>query len=181
MQTLHLWLRDLRAIILGDTPSRWPTPSMLRASTWKTASPLPNPLGPTLAVGSRPVTSHQQFARCPTVGAGLPLALMFREPRVVGPTSSNTRLVCWSQTARHLPPYPAPHGTGDLRAGDGQARASTTLRAVSPGLSFPLRPQRYGARAYEEKTADHPANDAALADVSSGASGQRLRLCSVGC
>ena len=42
MQTLHLRFRDLRAILLGVPPSRWPTPSMRRASTWKGALPLPN-------------------------------------------------------------------------------------------------------------------------------------------
>ena len=54
MQTLRLptvVLRDLRAISSGFHPGRRPTPSQRTAATWKTASPLPNPLRPTLAVG----------------------------------------------------------------------------------------------------------------------------------
>lgn len=74
MQTLHLWFRDLRAISLRQGLSRWRTPSMPRASTWKSAPPLPNHHRPTSAVGSRPANSHQRLARYTTVWAGLPLA-----------------------------------------------------------------------------------------------------------
>jgi hypothetical protein len=179
MQTLHLRFRALRAISLRLRPSRWPTPSLRSASTWETASPLPNPLGPTLAVGlpsaamrcgmkglpdlsnspgptsavgPHPETPRQQSVPCPSARAGLPLASPFREPRVVGPVDANTSQVCPRQTARHLSPYPAPHIAGDLGIDDGQARASTTLRAASPELSFPLRPQPYDGRACGEKT-----------------------------
>ena len=138
MQTLHLRFRDLRAISPGQSPSRWQTPSMQGASKRETASPLPNPLRPTCAVGSRPAVSRQHLARCPTVGAGLVLA------------------------------YP-----------QRQARASEDHRSASPGLSFPLRPQRYGARASGKKTADRTANVGALAGVSSAVRRQRLRPCSV--
>ena len=170
MQTLHLRFRDLRAISSGRSPSRWQTPSMRRASKWETASPLPNPLRPTLAVGSRPAMSRQCLARCPTVGAGLPLASPLREVRVGAnahlgkPDGADTNRVCPRQTASDLSPYPAPHEAGDLGAAHWQARASEDQRSTSGGLSFPLRLQRCeralrcqraprsGARACGEKT-----------------------------
>lgn len=173
MQTLHLRFRDLRAISPGQSPSRWQTPSMRSASTWKGAPPLPNLPSPTLAVGSRPVSSHQRPDRCPSTGAGLPLASPFREAWITGPAGVDPRRVCPRQTARELPHGPAPYEAGDHEAAHGQARASATLRAVSGGLSFPLRPQRCGARAYGEKTADRTAHVGALAGVSSGACRQR--------
>ena len=152
MQTLHLRFRALRAISSGQSPSRWQTPSMRCASKWKGAPPLPNLPRPTCAVGSRPVTSPQQFAQCPTVGAGLPLASPFREAWIVGPDGADPRRVCPRQPACHLSPYPAPHEAGDLGADDRQARASESRWLASGGLSFPLRPQRSGARAGAEKT-----------------------------
>ena len=179
MQTLHLRFRDLRAILLGGTPSRWPTPSLPRASIWETASPLPNPLGPTLAVGSHPETSHQRLDRCPTVGAGLTMASQFREPRVGGAVAPDTSRVCWSQTAENNPHPAAHHTAGQVVDCSLQAPFSEVLRTPSTGLSFPLRPQRCGARACGEKTADRTANVGALAGVSSAARRQRLRLCSV--
>ena len=188
MQTLHLRLRALRAISLGPRPDRWSSPSLRAASTLKGALPLPNLPRPTCAVGSRPATSRQQFDRCPSVGAGLLLASPFREPRVVGPAGAATSRVCPRQTACHLSPYPAHHKAGDLGADDRQARASTTLWAVSSRLSFPLRPQRCGARASRKKTADRSANVVVLAGVGSGACRRceralrsRLRLCPVAC
>ena len=179
MQTLHLRFRALRAISPGQSPSRWQTPSMQSASKWETASPLPNPLRPTLAVGSRPVTSRQQFARCPTVGAGLPLASPLREPRVCGAVAPDTRLVCWWQTAENTPRPAAHHKAGQGVECSLQAPFSEVLRTPSMGLSFPLRPQRCGARAYGKKPADRTANVGALAGVRRGAPLRRLRLCSV--
>ena len=181
MQTLHLRFRDLRAILLGETPSRWPTPSLRAAATWKGALPLPNLPKPTSAVGAHPKTSHQRLDRCPTLGAGLTRVSPFREPRVIGPAGADTSQVCPRQTAHHLSPYPAPHEAGDLGADDGQARASEVRYTPSSRLSFPLQPQRSGARAYGEKTADLTANGGALARVSSNASWRcnralRLRL-----
>ncbi|WP_298865255.1 hypothetical protein, partial [uncultured Sulfitobacter sp.] len=108
MQTLHLRFRDLRAILLGGTPSRWPTPSLRTAATWKGALPLPDLSRPTLAVGAHPEPSHQRLDRCPTLGAGLTMASPFREPCVVGPVGANTRQVRWSQTAKNNP-HPAAH------------------------------------------------------------------------
>lgn len=182
MQTLHLRFRALRAISPGQSPSRWQTPSMRSASKWETASPLPNPLGPTLAVGAHPEPSHQRLDRCPMVGAGLPLASPFREARIVGPDGADPRRVCPRQTACHLSPYPAPHEAGDLGADDRQARASTTLRAFSPRLSFPRRPARQigvpvgTSGTGGQKTADRTANVGAFAGVSSGACRRRSRL-----
>lgn len=168
MQTLHLRFRDLRAILLGLRPSRWPTPSMPRASIWKTASPLPNPLRPTLAVGAHSKTSHQRLDRCPTLGAGLTMASPFREPSVCGAMAPDTRQVCWSQTAENNPHSAAHHKAGQAVGCSLQARPSEVRWTPSHGLSFSLRPQRFGARASGEKTADRTANVPTLAEVSSG-------------
>ena len=69
MQTLHLRFRDLRAIFLGVPPSRWPTPSMRGASTWKGAPPLPNLPKPTCAVGLRPAAAAALIGTGPESGA----------------------------------------------------------------------------------------------------------------
>lgn len=70
MQTLHRLrrFRDLRAILLGVPPSRWPTPSMPRASTWKGAPPLPNLRNPTCAVGLRPAVPAALIGTGPESG-----------------------------------------------------------------------------------------------------------------
>ena len=203
MQTLHLRFRDLRAILLGETPSRWPTPSLPRASTWETASPLPSlgsarsaaklspgefprscltPPRPTLAVGAHPKTSHQRLDRCPTVGAGLTMASPFWEPCVVGPVGANTSRVCWSQTAENNP-HPAAHQEAGQAVGCSLQVPFSEVRCTpSNRLSFPLRTQRCqreprsSARTFGEKTADPVANVRALAEVSSGACRRRLRL-----
>jgi hypothetical protein len=177
MQILHLRFRDLRAILLGETPSRWPTPSMPRASTWKGALPLPNLPRPTLAVGAHPEPSHQRHDRCPTVGADLTMVSPFRGPRVVGPDGANTSRVCWPQTAENNPRPAAHHKAGQGVGCSLQAPLSEVPCTPSTGLSFPLRPQRCGARACGKKTADLTANVGALAGVSSSACRQRLRLC----
>jgi len=169
MQTLHLRFRALRAISLGQRPGRLPSPSLRAAATWKGALPLPNHPSPTLAVGSRPARSRQRLARCPTVGAGLPLASPLREVRVVGPDGADTNRVCPRQTASDLSPYPAPHEAGDLGTGHWQACALESRWLASSGLSFPLRPRRFRARSCEEKTADPVANVRASARISSGA------------
>jgi len=139
MQTLHLRFRALRAISLGPRPDRWSSPSIRTVSTWKGVPPLPNHPSPTLAVGSLPARSHQRLARCPR------------------------------QTASDLPPYPAPHEAGDLGTDHWQARALASRWLASSGLSFPLRPRRFRARSYEEKTADPVPNVRASARISSGA------------
>lgn len=178
MQTLHLRFRDLRAISLGQRPDRWSSPSLRAAATWKDAPLLPNHPKPTSAVGTHPQTSRQRLDRCPTVGAGLTMASPFREPRVVGPVGANTSQVCWSQTAENNP-HPAAHHTAGQAVGCSLQVPFSEVRCTpSNELSFPLRPQRYGARPYGEKTADPEANVAALAGVSSGTSWPRSRLCS---
>ena len=169
MQTLHLWFRDLRAISLGQSPGRWPSPSLRAAATWKGALPLPNHPSPTSAVGSSPARSRQRLARCPTVGAGLPLASPLREVRIVGPDGADTNRVCPRQTASDLSPDPAPHEAGDLGTGHWQARGSESRWFASSGLSFPLRPRRFQAHSCGEKTADPVANVRAPARISSGA------------
>ena len=174
MQTLHLRFRDLRAISLGQSPGRWPSPSLRAAAIWKGALPLPNHPSPTLAVGSRPAMSRQRLARCPTEGAGLPLASPLREVRVVRPDGADTNRVCLRQTASDLSPYPAPHEAGDLGAGHWQARTSESCWLASSGLSFLLRPRRFRAHSCGEKTADPVAKVLAFAGVSSGARLHRL-------
>jgi hypothetical protein len=176
MQTLHLRFRDLRAILLGGTPSRWPTPSLRTASKWKGALPLPDLPRPTSAVGVRPETSYQHLDLCPTVGAGLTMAPPFREPHVGGANAPDTSRVCWSQTAENNPHPAAHHKAGQVVGCSLQAPFSEVRWTPSTGLSFPLRPQRCGARAYREKITDQPANDVALAGVSSGACQRYFRL-----
>lgn len=173
MQTLHLRFRDLRAISLRQSLSRWRTPSMPAASIWKAASPLPNHPRPTRTVGPRPAMSRQRLARCPTVGAGLPLVSPLREVRVVGPSGADTNWVCPRQTASDLSPYPAPHKAGDLGADHWQARVSESQRFASGGLSFSLVPRR-GARFCGKKTADPVVHVWAWIWVSSGARRDRL-------
>jgi len=172
MQTLHLRFRDLRAISLGQSPGRWPSPSLRAAAIWKGAPPLPNHPSPTSAVGSRPARSRQRLARCPTEGAGLPLASPLREVRIVGPVGADTNGVCPRQTASDLPPYPAPHEAGDLGAGHWQARASESRWLASVGLSFPLSPRRFRARSCGEKTTDPVANIGVSARIRSAACGR---------
>lgn len=169
MQTLHLRFRDLRAISLWQSPGRWPSPSPRAAATWKGAPPLPNHPSPTSAVGSRPARSRQRLARCPTVGAGLPLASPLREVSRLGADAPSRYRVCPRQTASDLSPYPAPHKAGDLGADHWQARASESQRLASGGLSFPLGPRRFRAHSCGEKTADPIANVRASARISSGA------------
>ena len=152
MQTLHLRFRALRAISPGQSPSRWQTPSLRRASKWETASPLPNPLRPTCAVGWRPAPRHPDDIPCPVAGAGLPGVPRLRAARIVGPVGADPCRVCRWQTARPLSPYSAPHKAGDLGTEDGQARASVVRCTPSHGLSFPRRPHRSWARASGEKT-----------------------------
>ena len=174
MQTLHLRFRDLRAISLRQGLSRWRTPSDAKRVGMKAPPGLSNSPGPTLAVGSRPAMSRQCLARCPTVGAGLPLASPLREVRVAGPDGADTNRVCRRQTARDLSPYPAPHEAGDLGADHGQACASESQRLTSGGLSFPLVSRRGRARSIGVKTADPVAHVGAWAGVSSGARRYRL-------
>jgi hypothetical protein len=173
MQTLHLRFRDLRAISLRQSLSRWRTPSDARRAGMGGAFALPNPPEPTSAVGSRPARSHQRLARCPTVGAGLPLTSPLREVSRCGADAPSRYLVCPRQTASDLSPYTVPHEAGDLGADHWQARASESQRLASGGLFFPLVPRRGKARSIGEKTADPVAHVGAWARVSSGARDDR--------
>ena len=130
---------------------------------------LSNSPRPTSAVGSRPAMSRQCLVRCPTVGAGLPLASPLREVHVVGPDGADTNRVCLQQTASDLSPYPAPPEAGDLGADHWQARASESQRLASGGLSLPLVPRRGRAQSFMEMTADPMAHVGAWVGVSSGA------------
>ena len=169
MQTLHLRFQALRAISLRQGLSRWRTPSDAGRAGMKGPPGLSNSPGPTLAVGSHPAMSRQRLARCPTVGAGLPLASPLQEVHVVGPAGAVTNQVCRGQTASDLSPYPAPHEAGDLGADHWRARISESQRLASDGLSFPLVSRRGGARFIGEKTADLAAKVRALVGVSCGA------------
>jgi len=113
MQTLHLRFRDLRAILLGVPPSRWPTPSMRRASTWKGALPLPNLPKPTCAVGLRPAVPVALIGTGPESGA-VPRgrqrqrAIRFRGSPVGDPLPDRVcRAVLVRQTAAHPGDVPA--------------------------------------------------------------------------
>ena len=168
MQTLHLRFRALRAISLGQSPSRWQTRSMRRASKWETASPLPNPLRPTCAVGWRPAMRPPVCILCPASGAGSP-----RVPRLWAARNDSHGpvipcRVCRWQTAREPVPDPARQEAGDRGTAHRQAHASTILRMASDGLSFPLLPQPSGGRASGEKTADPVACVGTWAGVCSG-------------
>ena len=100
MQTLYPpdgRLRALRAISLRQCLSRWRTPSDALRAGMKGSPGLSNSPGPTSAVGSRPAMSRQRLVRCPTVGAGLPLASLLREVSRPGADSPLRYRVCSRQ------------------------------------------------------------------------------------
>ena len=104
------------------------------------------------------------------------MASPFREPCAGGANAPDTRLACWSQTAENNPHPAANHKAGQAVGCSLEAPFSEVRRTPSNGLSFPLRPQRCGARAYGEKTADRTANGLTLAGISTGAYRRRLRF-----
>ena len=171
MQTLHLRFRDLRAISPGQSPSRWQTPSMRSASKWETASPLPKPLGPTCAVGWRPASLHPDGILYPVAGVGMSGVPRLRAARIVGPVGANPCLICRGQTADAFHQSPATNEAGEIGGTHRQARASESRWLASGGLSFPLRPQRYGARASRKKTSAQPTDSSGTSR--SGATGLR--------
>ena len=154
MQTFHLRFRDLRAISLRQGLSRWRTPSDAMRAGMGAAFALPNPPEPTCAVGWRPASRHPDGILCPVAGAGLPEVSRLRAAQNDSCGSVFPYRVCQWQTASELSPCPAPHEAGDLGATHWQASASEVRCTPSAGLSFPLRPQRCGARAFGEKMAD---------------------------
>ena len=119
MQILHLRFRDLRTIFLGVSPSRWPTPSMRSASTWKGALPLPNLPKPTCAVGLRPAVLVALIGTGPESGA-VPQgrqrqrAIRFRLPRGRGRLPDRVcRASLVRQTFAHPGDGPAHHWQHD--------------------------------------------------------------------
>ncbi len=190
MQTLHLRFRALRAISLRQGLSRWRTPSDAMRAGMKGPPGLSNSPRPTCAVGWRPAIRPPVGIPCPVVGAGLPGVSRLRAARNDSRGPVFPYRVCRWQTASELSPYPAPHEAGDLGATHWLARASEVARSrarpspgrsprssltPSAGLSFPLRPQRSGARAYGEKTANPVAHVGAWAGVSSARCGRLYR------
>jgi len=175
MQTLHLRFRALRAISLRPGLSRWRTPSDALRAGMRGPPGLSNSPGPTCAVGSRLATRHPVGILCPVAGAGLPGVSRLRSARNDSRGPVFPYRVCRWQTASDLSPYPAPHEAGDLGATHWQARASEVLCTPSAGLSFPLRPQRCGARSSGEKTSNPVAHVRAWAGVRSGVRRDRLR------
>ncbi len=140
MQTLHLRFRNLRAISLRQSLSRWPTPSAAKRGGMGGAFALPNPPEPTSAVGSRPAMSHQHIDRCPAEGAGLLLASPLREVSRCSAAALPRYQVCRRQTASDLSPNPAPHKAGDWGAVRWLAQASEV--ACSRARPFPERSPR---------------------------------------
>jgi hypothetical protein len=119
MQTFHLRFRGLRAILLGVPPSRWPTPSMRGASTWKGALPLPTLPKLTSAIGLRPDVPAALAGSVPESGVvprGRPCqrAIRFRLSRE---RASLPDRVCRSalvrQTVAHPDDGPAHHWRHD--------------------------------------------------------------------
>ncbi len=173
MQTLHLRFRALRAISLRRGLSRWRTLSDAMRVGMGAAFALPNPPEPTCAVGWRPALRHPDGIRWPVAGAGVPEVPRLRAARKDSRGPVFPYRVCWWQTADVPRQSPAHHKAGEIGGMHRQARASEVRCTPSFGLSFPLRPQRCGARACGEKTADRTANVVALTGVSSAACRQR--------
>ena len=166
MQTLHLRFRALRAISLRQGLSRWRTPSDAMRAGMKGPPGLSNSPRPTCAVGWRPAMRPPDGIRCPVAGAGVPRVPRLRAARNDSRGPVPPCRVCRWQTACDPVSYPALHEAVDGMPDHRQARASESQRLASNGLSFPLRPQRSGARAYGEKTADPVAHVRAWSRVS---------------
>ena len=109
---------------------------------------------------------HPDGILCPVAVAGVPGVPRLRAARIVGPRGADPCQVCRWQTARNNPHPAAQHKAGQVVGCSVQARASEVRCTPSDGLSFPLQPQRYGARASGEKTADPMPNVGALVGVS---------------
>ena len=140
MQTLHLWLQDLRAISLGQSPGRWPTPSAAIRDGTKGPPGLSNSPGPTSAVGLRPERQPQNPNRCPIVGAGLFLSLPFRRALICGATTPDLRRVCPRQTADVIHQAPALHKAGRLVDHIGKPAPQRCIAPLRWGCLFPGGP-----------------------------------------
>ena len=141
MQTLHLRFRDLRAILLGVPPSRWPTPSMRGASTWKGALPLPNLPKPTCAVGLRPAVPVTLIGTGPESGAVPRVRLGQRAIRFHLSRGRDSlpdrvcRALLVRQTAAHLGDVPAHARQHDCPPVGGAACLPVSAAACLPGWS----------------------------------------------
>jgi hypothetical protein len=140
MQTLHrLRFRDLRTILLGVPPSRWPTPSMRRASTWKGALPLPNLPKPTCAVGLRPAVPVTLIGTGPESGAVPRVrqgqrAIRFNLSRVRDRLPDRVcRALLVRQTLALLGDSPAHHWQHDCTSVGNAACLSVSAAACLPG------------------------------------------------
>ena len=173
MQTLHLRFQALRAISLRQGLSRWRTPSDAMRAGMGAAFALPNPPEPTCAVGWRPAMRLPVGIPCPVAGAGSPGVPRLRAARYDSRGPVIPCRVCRWQTADAFHQSPAHHKAGEICGTHRQAHTSESRWLASGGLSFPLRPQRSGARAFREKTADPVAHVGAWAGVS-GARYDRL-------
>jgi hypothetical protein len=178
MQTL----RDLRAVSLGRSPGRRPPPSMPEASTWKSASPLPNLPRPTSAVGSRAEGSDSRHDRCPAVEAGPPGAPRLRAARIARPAGARGR--CGADPRRGGRPWrtacglvhdPARQEAGDRGPSRRQARTLEAQRAYSDRASLRPRRQPSGGRAGAGGT-EGVAVRASRGSVVLGADGLRGRV-----
>ena len=145
MQTLHLRFRDLRAILLGVPPSRWPTPSMRAASTWKGARPLPNLPKPSLArLGSRPAILAVLIGTGPESGA-VPRgrqrqrAIRFRLSRERDRLPDRVcRALLVRQTAVHSGDGPARHRQHDRPPVGVAACLPVSAAACPPACRMPI-------------------------------------------
>lgn len=140
---------SLRAISLGQNPGRWRTPSMREStSIWEALSALPNPPGPTLAVGSpavprpgaRVVAPRWRWSRLPGAGAE-------RAPRCLR-TSMGPALRGGGSATYRAANHGTARGEGRIR----QARSSRII-AILPGRpSFRNGDACSGARGRGGKT-----------------------------
>ena len=180
MQTLHLRFRDLRAISPGQSPGRWQTPSMRARIDMEGRAAPSKPSQANLGgwIASRQADRASVPTDAPRRGpvcrwrlrSGRHMASDLTVPPCAGFAPGKPPV--------RRPMIPPPTRLGIMWSAHWQARASEILRTPSVGLSFPLRPQRCGARASGEKTADPVANVGASAGVSSGA--RRRRSSSAG-
>lgn len=152
MQTLHLRFRDLRAISPGQSPGRWRTPSMRRASRWKGTPPLPNHPKPTWAVGS-PAGAQSPFRLDRPFAGGLAMGAARRMPWISwGHGDPDPRQARKLRAACAACRPAANHGAGQAGAWHRRARHATVWLTVPAGLSFPLPAQPSGGRQGSEKT-----------------------------
>jgi len=149
---------SLRAISPGQDPGRWRTPSMrVAASIWEALSALPNPPGPTWAVGSpavpqpgaRGVAPRSRWSRLPGAGvervprcAWASLGPPLRQQRVVICAASSCHaaapLCCQTPGTYRLREVP-PTGSMTPRIAGAVVGACLTAGDACGDVAFPLR------------------------------------------